>query len=78
MKIALWITRQTRPFSIAEDPELFDIFHDLNANCETPGRQTVARDIKEIFAISREKVGEILRVWVASEILLSPTYLLDQ
>lgn len=62
MKIALWISRRARPFSIVEDPELLDIFNDLNARCITPSRHTVSRDIKEIFAVSREKVGEILRV----------------
>ena len=62
MKIALWIARRARPFSIVEDPELLDIFHDLNAKCVTSSRHTVSRDIKEIFAVSREKVGEILRV----------------
>lgn len=62
MKIALWIARRARPFSIVEDPELLDIFTDLNSKCITPSRYTVSRDIKEIFVLSREKVGEILQV----------------
>jgi hypothetical protein len=64
MKIALWISRRSRPFSIVEDEELLDIFHDLNARCVTPKRRTVSRDVQEIFALSRLKVGEMLRVCV--------------
>jgi hypothetical protein len=62
MKIALWIARRKRPFSIVQDPELLDIFHDLNPNCVSPSRYTVSRDIQEILVLSRTKVGEILRV----------------
>jgi hypothetical protein len=36
MKIALWIATRNRPFSIVEDPELLDIFLDLNPCCVTP------------------------------------------
>lgn len=64
MKIALWIACRNRPFSIIEDPELLDIFADLNSNCETPKRQTVSCNIKEIFAISCQNVGTMLKVSV--------------
>jgi hypothetical protein len=62
LKIVLWLARRNRPFAIIEDPELLDIFHDLNAACETPGRQTVARDIQEVFLISCKWLGELLQV----------------
>jgi hypothetical protein len=62
MKIALWVARRNRPFSIVEDEELLDIFKDLNSNCITPLRKTVAQDIREIFTISRQNIGKILRV----------------
>src|SRR5260221_7454019 len=61
LKIVLWVARRNRPFAIIEDPELLDIFHDLNAACETPGRRTVARDIQEVFLISRKRLGELLQ-----------------
>ena len=62
MKIALWIARHHRPFSIVEDPELIEIFTDLNNKVITPSRYTVSRDVKEIFLISRSKVSELLKV----------------
>lgn len=62
MKIALWVARRHRPFSIVEDPELLDIFTDLNNKVVTPSRYTVSRDVKEIFQLSRKKVSELLKV----------------
>jgi len=62
MKLALWVARRNHPFAIVEDPELVDIFLDLNSHCVTPGRRTISRDIKEIFALSRTKVADILQV----------------
>ena len=52
MKIALWVARRHRPFSIIEDPELIDILRDLNSKVVTPSRYTVSRDVKEIFQMS--------------------------
>jgi hypothetical protein len=62
MKLALWVARCHRPFAIVEDNELVDIFMDLNNKVEVPSRFTVSRDVKEIFAMSRVKVSEILKV----------------
>jgi hypothetical protein len=62
MKLALWVARRNRPFVIVEDPELLDIFLDLNSQCVTPSQSTVSRDIKEIFNISQKKVAAILQV----------------
>jgi len=66
MKLALWVARRNRPFAIVEDPELLDIFLDLNSHCVTPGRRTVSRDIQEIFTLSRVKVAEILHTLACS------------
>jgi len=62
MKIALWVSKHNRPFAIVEDEELRDIFTNLNPNCVTPSGQSVSRDVKEIFGISRKEVGMLLRV----------------
>ena len=62
MKIALWIATWNHLFSIVEDPELLDIFLDLNPHCITPKRRTVPRDVKEMFGISHKEVGILLRV----------------
>jgi hypothetical protein len=64
MKLALWVARRNRPFAIVEDPELLNIFLDLNSQCVTPGQHTVSRDIKEIFNISQKKVAKILQVHI--------------
>jgi hypothetical protein len=65
MKIALWVSRRHRPFAIVEDDELVDIFTDLNNKVEVPSRFTVSRDVKEIFAMSRVKVSEMLKACVS-------------
>jgi hypothetical protein len=62
MKIALWVARRHRPFTIVEDDELIDIFTDLNNKVEVPSRVTVSRDVQEIFKMSRVKVSDILKV----------------
>lgn len=63
MKIALWIARRHRPFSIVEDPELLDIFRDLNSRVVTPSASTVSRDVKELFLLSRNTVGQRLQAY---------------
>lgn len=62
MKLALWVARRHRPFTIVEDKELVDIFTDLNNKVEVPSRFTVSRDVKEIFCMSQIKVAAILKV----------------
>ena len=62
MKLAIWVARRHRPFTIVEDEELVDIFTDLNNKVEVPSRFTVSRDVKEIFNMSCVKVAEILKV----------------
>lgn len=62
MKIALWVARRHRPFSIVQDDELLDIFNDLNSQCVTPSRVTVSWDVKEIFRMSQAKVAALLQV----------------
>lgn len=69
MKIALWIARRNRPFSIVEDPELLDIFADLNIHCVTPKRRTVSRDMKEIFHVSQANLASMLRVRIFLSLL---------
>jgi hypothetical protein len=62
MKVALWVARRHRPFAIVEDPELLDIFRDLNNKCKTPSASTISRDVKEIFQLTRPKVAQMLQV----------------
>ena len=62
MKVALWVARCHCPFAIIEDPELLDIFRDLNNKCTTPSASTVSRDIKEIFQLTPKKVAQMLQV----------------
>jgi hypothetical protein len=62
MKLALWIVRRHRPFSIVADPELIEILTDLNNKVIVPSPTTLSRDVREFFVISRLKVGSILQV----------------
>ena len=52
VKLALWVARRHRPFSIVEEDELIDIFMDLNNKVEVPSCVTVSHDVMEIFQIS--------------------------
>jgi hypothetical protein len=62
MKIALWVARHNRPFSIVEDEVLLEIFTNLNSKCITPSASTVSRDVKEMFHMTRAKVAAMLQV----------------
>ena len=62
IKVAIWVSRCNRPFAIIEDQELLDIFCDLHSKVETPSRQTVSRDIKQMFDISQKQVAKMLQV----------------
>jgi hypothetical protein len=64
MKVALWVIRRHRPFAIVGDPELLDIFSDLNKSVITPSPSTVSRDVKEIFNMSCANVSRILQVFI--------------
>lgn len=63
MNIALWVARRHRPFSIVEDPELLEIFRDLNNKVVTPSASTVSRDVKELFLLSRNTVAQRLQAY---------------
>jgi hypothetical protein len=71
MKIALWVARRHRPFTIVEDSELVEIFRDLNNKAVVPSRHTVSRDVDEIFEMSRKQVANLLKVGVACTCLLT-------
>lgn len=62
VKIALWVARRHRPFAIVEDPELLDLFKDLNNKVSVPSAMTVSRDVQEIFRVSQMKVSLLLQV----------------
>jgi hypothetical protein len=62
MKLALWAARRHRPYAIVADPELIEIFTDLNSKVIVPSPTTVSRDVREIYAMSRKKVAAILQV----------------
>ncbi|KAF5323705.1 hypothetical protein D9619_012911 [Psilocybe cf. subviscida] len=62
IQIALWIARRRRPYIIAEDQELLDIFRSLNASCITPSRTTISKDVQEIHDITKSVVMEILAI----------------
>lgn len=56
-KLALWVTRCHRPFSIVEDPELVDIFQDFNSRVLIPSRHTLTRDIQDIYQVTRKSLA---------------------
>jgi hypothetical protein len=71
MKLALWTVRRHRPFAIVADPEFLEILTDLNNKVTVPSPNTLSRDVREIFSMSRLKVASILQVCVFLYILSS-------
>ena len=62
MKVAIWVSRCNWPFAIIEDPELLDIFCDLNSKVVAPSQHNVSCDIKQMFDISQKQVAKMLQV----------------
>ena len=62
MKLALWVA-QFHPYAIISDPELINILTDLNSKLIVPSPSTVSRDVREIYAMSWQRVVTILQVW---------------
>ena len=61
-KIAIWVARRHRPFTIIEDPELQDLFRMLYARVKIPSRHTVARDMRLILEDSKARLIMFLKV----------------
>lgn len=59
--VAKWIFRNHRPFSIIQDQELMQMLRMLYAKVEVPSPNTVSRDVREVFALSRKQVAKILQ-----------------
>ena len=60
--LAKWMSRRFRPFMMVEDLEFLEIFQMLNARIQIPSARTLARDVREIFAMSKSNVKELLEV----------------
>ena len=58
----MWCARRHRPFNIVKDDELNEIFHMLYARAEVPHPVTVSRDVKDIFALCKQNVVDVLQV----------------
>ncbi|KAG2015978.1 hypothetical protein CC2G_009195 [Coprinopsis cinerea AmutBmut pab1-1] len=56
VKLGIWVARRNRPFAIVEDPELREIFEDLNSAVQHVSRHTVPRDIIEIHNHTKDHI----------------------
>lgn len=59
---AKWIARRNRPFTIAQDPELLELFRMLYAKVEVPHPSTISSDVREIFRMARKQLAKVLQV----------------
>jgi hypothetical protein len=55
--VAAWSARRARPFAIIEDEDLRDILIMLRSTIEIHSRQTVARDISDMYMRSRNVIA---------------------
>ncbi|KIJ26802.1 hypothetical protein M422DRAFT_136577, partial [Sphaerobolus stellatus SS14] len=58
--LALWVSRRNRPFKIIHDAELQEIFKMLYLRVDIVSRTTVARDVGEMFTLTKENVKQYL------------------
>lgn len=59
--MAKWIFHNHRPFSIVQDEELLEMLRMLYAKVDIPSPNTISRDVREIFALTRKQVRVILQ-----------------
>ena len=59
-----WVTTHRPPMPIIGNPELLDIVHMLNPLAVLPSQNTVTKDIKTIFLMTKAKLRVSLKVRV--------------
>lgn len=60
--VTMWIVRHHRPFRIVEDEELVELFQMLYAQVHVPTRNSISRDVQEIYTMTKKSIGRMLRV----------------
>jgi outer membrane protein W len=62
VEIAKWVAESQRPFSIVEDGRFKNL---MNTGCPDyyiPSQYTVARDVKQVFKKTRNRIAKMLQV----------------
>lgn len=62
MNLALWVAVHNRPHLAVTDEELVAAFQTLQPNVHVPSDDTVGRDVKLIYELSKPMVKEVLKV----------------
>lgn len=54
VRIALWLARRARPFSLVADDEFIEFCKELNPLAQLPSCHTVSRDVQTIYALTKD------------------------
>ena len=61
-EIVKWVCECTRPFKIVKDPGFLVLMKTGRPNYYIPSPSTVAHDVKEVFAWTRNRIAKMLQV----------------
>lgn len=60
--LALWVAVHNRPHLAITDQELISAFQTLQPNVHVPSNDTVGRDVKLVYELTKPAVKEVLKV----------------
>ena len=61
-EIVRWVAESTRPFSIVDDRGFQSLMKTGRPEYYIPSRWTVSRDVKLVFARTRQRIAKMLKV----------------
>lgn len=61
-EIVKWVAQSLRPFSIVRDPGFLSLMKTGRPGMYIPSPSTVSRDAKMVFARTRARIAQLLRV----------------
>lgn len=62
VEIVKWVAESCRPFSIVRDPGFKKLMKTGRPGYYLPSPSTVSRDVKMVFARTRQRVAKLLQV----------------
>ncbi len=61
-EIVKWVAQSLRPFSVVRDPGFLSLMKTGRPGYYVPSPSTVSRDVKTVFARTRVRIAQLLRV----------------
>lgn len=64
IEIVKWVAEKRRPFAIVEDPQFIFLMKTGRPGYRLPSAATVARDVKHVFVEMRQRMSNMLKVFL--------------